>query len=48
MIVIDTLLAPLRALTSIEREMRPLRKEVQALQAGVGRIGARRREPEHP
>ncbi len=79
MIVIDTLLAPLRAVTSIERELRGLRKDVQALQAGVvrigdatvnleskvdqlavhgdalgtlagriGRIGVRRREPEHP
>jgi hypothetical protein len=79
MIVVDTLLAPLRALTSIERELRGLREDVQALQAGVGRIGdatvnleskvdqlaghvdalgtlagrigrigVRRREPEHP
>jgi hypothetical protein len=38
-IVIDTLLAPLRAITSIERELRGLREDVQALQAGVGRIG---------
>jgi hypothetical protein len=39
MIGVDTLLVPVRAIVAIERELRGLRDDVQALHGGVGRIG---------